>query len=520
MAGCAADPLAPKAGAAHASWSNGRSDGNSWRSDARGHGRWRFNTDKYRDNGSRPTTGTAGIATVQAEALIGESGITRLEVYSFRTTDIDHPDGDIDRMTVRAFSPQGRLLFVRSYRDGGIRSAFVDDFAGLVPGAWLQVEAAVSGLDRRRVDVVQVGPVPVRRRPDLAVTGISVPSVIVTGTPTIITAGVAELNGDRGARTDCVLFVGGRPVDRSRGIWVDAGDLVSCAFTWTFAAAGRTSLRVALENTTPRDQNASNNSRETVVGVIAPAPPPPPGTPAVTTDYSASVRSGGFTSVDSGSARWTVQPTGFLLFDTRYVSTTQGTEQSVIMAGTLNTTVPLPLARIELRQSTGGLLVHGATFDDVNADVPGSTCLSRFAAGGVSFYLCAYPLGFTAWTYLRTAGAVTYQSINYGNIWNGSSYDVDTYVDNGTTDNGPTVPLGNSVSFDVRLTSGANVYVTAATVTLGALNESDLWPWQCATGTFTGGTGELINANSCFYSSYQFTGFAGAVQGSGVIAQP
>jgi len=518
IAGCGADPLAPKSSPAlQASWGNGHSDGNGWRSDARGHGRWRFNTDKYKDNGSRPTIGTAGIASVQAEALIGEHGITRLEIYSFRRTDIDHPDGDMDRLTVRAFSPQGLLLFVRSYRDGAIRDAFVDDYPGLVPGAWLQIEAVVSGLDRHRMDVVTVGPVPVRRRPDLAVTGMDAPSVIVAGTPTIVTASVAELRGDRGARSDCVLYIGGRPVDRSRGIWVDAGDMVSCAFTWTFAAPGRYNLRVALENTTPRDQNPTNNSRELAASVIAPVPA---SEAPVTADFNASVRSGSVSTVDSGSARWTVQPTGFLLFDTRYLSTTQGTEQSAIMSGTLNTTVSLPLARIELRQTTGGLLVHGVTFDNVDADVPGSTCLSRVSGGGASFYLCANPLGFTAWTWVRTAGSVTYQSSNYENVWNGASYDVDTYVDNGTTDNGPPIPLGASFSFDVRLTSGANVYVMAARVPLAAANESDLSPWQCTTGTFTGVTGELISANSCFYSSYQFTGVAGAVQGSGVTAQP
>lgn len=523
LAACSSDPLAPKPNpGVQAHWGNGNDrDNNGWHNDGRGHGRWRFNTDKYKDNGSRPATGSAGVASVQAEALIGDKGITQLEVYSFRSTNLDQPDGDIDRMTIKAFSPQGRLILTRTYRDGRVRSAFVDVFGGLVPGAYFQIEAAVSGLDRRRVDVVTVAPVTVRRRPDLAVTNVAAPSVLVAGAPAVITASVAELHGERGARTDCVLYVGNRPVDRSRGIWVDAGDVVSCAFTTSFREAGRYALRVAVEHTTPRDQDGDNNSRTIAVTAIAPSPAPAPGAPApVTADFNAFVRSGSFTTVDSGAARWTLLNSGFLLFDTRYQYTTLGVEQTAIMSGVLSTAVPFPVSRIELKQTTGGLLVHSATFDNADADFAGSSCLSRGAGSGVSFYLCADPMGFTTWSYVRSAGSVTYQSTNYENVWNGATYDVNTYVDNSSTDSGAPIPLGATFGFDVRLTSGANYYVTAVTVPLGPSNVSDVTPWQCQNGSTTSASGELIATSGCFASSYLFTGVAGAVQGSGVIAQP
>src|SRR5205085_343557 len=83
--------------------------------------------------------------------------------------------------------------------------------------------------------------------------------------PVTLLATVGEGNGDVGARTDCVLYVDGVEADRARGIWVDAGDQVSCAFLHTFTSEGDHALRVAAEGVNPADFDLSNNA---AVGTI------------------------------------------------------------------------------------------------------------------------------------------------------------------------------------------------------------------------------------------------------------
>jgi hypothetical protein len=57
-----------------------------------------------------------------------------------------------------------------------------------------------------------------------------------------------------------VLYVDDAEVDRARGIWVDTGDTVSCAFTHVFDAPGERSLRVVAADVIPGDWDLDNNS--------------------------------------------------------------------------------------------------------------------------------------------------------------------------------------------------------------------------------------------------------------------
>ena len=82
---------------------------------------------------------------------------------------------------------------------------------------------------------------------------------------------MAELSGSHGATGDCVLYVDRVIVDRAPGIFVDAGDVVSCAFTYTFPTPGRHTVQVRLANVTPADANTANNQRDAIGGCSGPS---------------------------------------------------------------------------------------------------------------------------------------------------------------------------------------------------------------------------------------------------------
>lgn len=501
-AACSREPLAPPAGVSAAVNSNT--------------GHWRFNSEKYSDDGSRPTIGRSGLAAVQAEVLY-LNGRAYLEVYSFAVGNLDVPAGDMDRLVIRAYTSSGVALFSQTVVDGRATFAFFDTYKNLLPGSVLELTVTVSGLGPGHSDVVTVAPVVVRRAPALAVTGLSVPSIVIAGSPTVFAATVAETDGERGARMDCSLKVNGKPVDVAHGIWVDAGDVVSCAFTYTFPAAGSYTVAVELDNITPDPSSGTKASQTTTVTARAPAVLTGPSGP-IAVSYSASVRSGTFASVDSFATTWTARSTGQLFYEARSVNSENGTDQAAVLSGSINAPVTFPLAGLELRQSTAGRLVHSAAFTNLAATVGnGVSCVSQGAGSGVEFYLCSYSAGFTTFTYLRSAGTVTYFSSEYTKQWNGAAYDEDTYVSNGTGTQGAYVAFGSSFDFDVRMSDVRGTYAASVSVPLAAFTDSDITPSSCTNGVFTIPP-TVYDVHTCTASSYVFSGIAGSVSGSGVTA--
>ena len=73
-------------------------------------------------------------------------------------------------------------------------------------------------------------------------------------------ATIREMKGDLGAKADCVLSADGHIVDRVAGIWVDAGGVVTCHFSHTFASTGQHAIRVDVGNVMPGDYDMSNNA--------------------------------------------------------------------------------------------------------------------------------------------------------------------------------------------------------------------------------------------------------------------
>lgn len=474
-------------------------------------------SERYRDRGAHPWIGRSGSAAIDVEALRRDNGTVDLTVNSHRATDLAAAAGAMSRVQVKVLTAAGRPLFTRNYNSALIGGTFRASYDGLPPGAQLEVQAHVYGIDGRRTDVVIVNAHPARR-PDLAVSAIAAPATAIVNAPVIVSANIAELNGDHGARTDCGLFVNGALVDRANGIWVDAGDVVSCVFTTTFTTTGDKLVEVRISHTAPADADPANNAASTRITVVAPNP----SNPGPTFRYFADIRDVVFQQADTFATTWTF-PSGALFLEQSSASASSGTEQSALFSGTISARVSFPLTRIDLAQTSGGQLLHVARYDNVQPDSTssaGADCAAKSEPGtGVSFFICAQNLGFTTITYLRNAGTVTFQSTEFSKVWNGESYDETMFTDNGTDAFGQLLPWGSTFTFNVTVTDGTTVYAAAATVPLVSTTNSVIEPRECASGTASVPP-DVLTTSTCFSSLFIETGRLGTVSGTGNTVLP
>jgi hypothetical protein len=226
------------------------------------------NSEKYRDAGAKPATGRSGSASLEVRALLGKTGDVTLEASTGSIEAGTNP-GNIAKTQVKILAGAGATKNYNNLSGGGYWTA---TYQGLARSDGIQVQANVRGIDPKRTDVVTVL-ASVMRRPDLAVMSVTGPSQAPPNTPVTFTAALAELNGDVGARANCVLSVDGTDVDHADGIWVDAGDAVSCLFTYAFAASGAHDVGVSLTNVTPGDWDTANNSAATSITIAQPGTP-------------------------------------------------------------------------------------------------------------------------------------------------------------------------------------------------------------------------------------------------------
>ena len=70
-----------------------------------------------------------------------------------------------------------------------------------------------------------------------------------------------------------MLIVDGVAVDRATGIWVDAGDVVSCAFLYAFTTTGSHGVTVRVEGVAPGDWDTANNEASGTIAIVDPTPP-------------------------------------------------------------------------------------------------------------------------------------------------------------------------------------------------------------------------------------------------------
>jgi hypothetical protein len=164
--------------------------------------------------------------------------MTKLEVT---TGALDAPSapGNISKLQVKLLNPNnaGPTLNYNGLT-GPVQTS---TFGGLARHSKIQVQGNVRDIDPKRTDVVTVTE-RVNLRPDIAIQGIAAPDKVKPNTEIVVTATAAELNGDVGATSNCVLYVDGSEAKRINGMWIADGDEVTCAFKTTMGSAGTYTL--------------------------------------------------------------------------------------------------------------------------------------------------------------------------------------------------------------------------------------------------------------------------------------
>ncbi len=233
------------------------------------------NTVKYRDTGGKPAKGRSGSAELNAFALLDRDGVATLSLSAHHVTE-PWRYGSITNAHIKALAPDGQHKFTRNLVGSGAsyggRGPIPGELQikGLGRGDQLQVQASVAGIDPHRVDVVTVTE-SVKRLPDLRVE-LSAPAEVESGTPVNILAVVSEANGDMGASVWCELYVGGYFADFVPGAWVDAGDAVTCAMTYSFATPGTYPLEVRVSTPGLREWDTGNNTDTATIQVNGESP--------------------------------------------------------------------------------------------------------------------------------------------------------------------------------------------------------------------------------------------------------
>jgi len=342
-----------------------------------------------------------------------KSGETDVEVTTGELDAANEPQaGNLTRVQIATTDARGRRQLVKEYTDLAANGGYVAfSYAGLARGHALRVEANVTGIDGERTDIVSASPT-VKLRPDLMVHRVSTPPTALPGVPVVITAVIAELNQDVGARASCVLSVDGAEVDRADGIWVDAGGLVSCAFSHTFETSGSKSVSVQAANVVPTEFDGENNAATTsiVVREIEPF------------DSYYLMGASELTQRGSHYQDWSTRNDGSVVYGRDYEYNYLNTEvnQFIQYGAEVRQHLDLTRTRLSVTETTGGSTVRSFALDAL-ADVPDG-CVGRYAGTErtVWIYVCSVirltgPV--TSLTYISLAGEVTYFSSGYDTHW-------------------------------------------------------------------------------------------------------
>lgn len=225
------------------------------------------NSVKYSDTGSHPVTGRSGSAVVQSRALLAKDGTTLVEATT-GTLDGAAGAGNVAHVTMTATTFNGSTQTTNAYNNLNSGGYWSHGYSGLARNEALRIDTNITDLDPR-TDVVTTNDI-VKLRPDLAATSLTGPAKAYRNHLVSFTGTVKELNGDVGARADCVLLVDGTQVDQAPAIWVDAAGSVNCAFETLFATLGAHTVTVSASNVVPSDWDLSNNSAETTIEIVDP----------------------------------------------------------------------------------------------------------------------------------------------------------------------------------------------------------------------------------------------------------
>jgi hypothetical protein len=439
-----------------------------------------LHTGKYRDSGLPHATGRSGSARLAARALLGADGVTRLLVTTGSVDDPDRAPGELAKVQLKVYAPDGTKMFTQNFQRPTSGGSYVFLLPGLPAGARIDVQANVRGIDRNRTDVVEISET-VKLGAALGVT-IDPPAQVVTGVPTVVTGTVRETNGQVGTYTSCVLYVDGVEVDRIDHIWVDAGDVVTCAFTHTFREDGAHNVQIQLI-AGPGDQTFVTDPPSASGQVVAVDPTPTP-------TFTASVMDRTVAEERLYDETWW-NPDG----SNREFHQNNGEAsrtQSFAMTGALARAAAFPLTSVSVQLSSTAGPWHSAQWSGLAAALPdlsGQSCVNQLVPEhGAHFYLCSSGIGYTgstAFGYTRFAGTVTYHSRAFHRQWDAIPAVETTYSWNNVSETyaggGQMRPLGSEVTFSVTVTDLIGSIPVSGTVPLTSFDEGTvtLAPYTC-----------------------------------------
>lgn len=425
----------------------------------------RSNAVKYRDRGAKPMKVKAGKDSLAARALLGRDGQTQVEVTTGELDSGGTPPGMLTKVMLKYTTPDSATnLTFDGLTGGGYWSGFV---TGPVPGQTVQVQGTVKSSGSKGVNVLK-GDAVVVRRPDVAAGSLVLPAQSLPGRRVHVAATIAELNGDVGARFDCVLRVDGVLVDRAVGSWVDAGDAVDCVFATEFATAGTREISVAAVNVAPGDWDDANNSVSSRIDVVDPENPL-----AWEMRFSGQDRAYDWDAIyDFGNGttrRWGKAGTSFhrsvsLSTDASDQTPFQGFQGGVTFSATL---------------TSGEALVGIATAQAVEQQWPGVRCrVGQDDATGTWFEACTYDGDprLYLWVSHSTSRATYFGYTYWGDFVHEEQVDM--------TEGFGAFAVASTVGFDLRITDAAGTLwrarastpVTSTFSDLSCVDALESWP--------------------------------------------
>jgi hypothetical protein len=447
-----------------ASFHRGRGNGHGRNN---GYRRQRHSNRHHYRGGHHHATGRSGHATLSSSAILGGDGVTRLVVSSGSTHE-EGVTGVISKLQVKIYDASGRLVDTKNIQYRNPTGTVTVLLPGLLPGMTVKLQGNVREVDCRRTDVVTVTDT-VRLGPDLEA-DISGPETVIVGAPVNIVALVSESNGQTGGQADCVLYVDGVAVDRANGIWVAAGDAVSCAFTPSFDLVGEHLVEVRLDNPLTPDYDPSDNAASFTIDVV------PQRTPVA---FDATVDERRTTTASRYWYDWANPVTGsnkgYRTNDWRTLH-----QQTLSVYASMPRAVAFPLLGAEVDVESAGVTWHEEDLTDAlpTLDDQGRMCVSRDLADAAIFYLCSSGAGFSGSTtlgYTRFAGSVTYHSDGFARTWDGIVSSESYYSWNDTyteTQSGHIRDLGTGVHFRFAFVDGLHDFGLDRTVAIAPIAET------------------------------------------------
>ncbi|HYI12241.1 MAG TPA: hypothetical protein VEK57_24520 [Thermoanaerobaculia bacterium] len=383
------------------------------------------NSTKYRDS-APAAKGSAGATTVTVQALLNRDLTTDVEIAA--------EGGSIENVKLTAGGTTTNYN-----HENGVFS--ISGLTGLLRGDTVEIKAHITGASPG-TDIIRVTDT-VKMRPNLTFVAVGGQRHALAGMPVNVHAVVQEMNGDLGARCNCVLYDGTTEIDRADGIWVDANSSVTCAFAPVLETPGEKDFWFRIENVVPGDYDLTDNQVHLSVTIHSPEEEFEQWTAEANDETYESYYRARMSELESEQRR-------------------SGWRTSASFTATQRELIPGTNATISYRLAT-----DGNTLIEFN-DVPltgwthqiGRPC-GRATVGATRASLCSFirPVGATITTITvgTSSGDVTYYSIQWVRTYDPETGTYDYYTLNessGQETEGIQQRFGSTVDMTVNVRSG------------------------------------------------------------------